>query len=105
MDCLYQENGIIIYATDPGEIVSRLLARRPSSSGTHILLYRSSEYGFTSEISELNEWGRKAIVDVFKNIGLTVEFDETEREFIIQDTKQKFDFVLKHGSHHSPRGS
>jgi len=95
---IYSDSAMQIYVNDhSGDLAdySKRLARMGVNS-TLIYLYRASEYGFTCNV-ELNSWGRSSAIEAFKAVGLNVAFDAVSREFTIQNTRDKFNFVLKYG--------
>jgi len=95
---IYSDNGIQIYVNDNTSQLADYNERMKRSNirSTIIYFYRCSKYGFTCNV-ELNSWGRSSAIEAFKAVGLNVAFDAVSREFTIQNTRDKFNFVLKYG--------
>lgn len=97
---IYSDNGIQIYVNDNTSQLADYNERMKRSNirSTIIYFYRCSKYGFACNV-ELNNWGKETAIGAFKEAGLSVAFDKRLREYIIQNTKDRFNFVLKYGGY------
>ena len=97
---IYSDGAMQIYVNDHGGDLADYNERmkRMNVNSTLIYFYRASEYGFACNV-ELNAWGRDKSITAFEKTGLNVVFDKDEREYVIQNTKDRFNFVLKYGGY------